>query len=119
MAWIKFARPDMLRDRAEKPQVSIWKKGTIAFTKAAEEHYGIKSYRYALLFFDPEARKIGIKLTKERSDPDLYKVTPGKSNLVITAPPFFREFKIPIKETKRYDLYKEGDMLVIRLEKES
>ena len=47
MNWVKFERSDMLRDRADTPEVSIWKKGTIAFTKAAEEKYGIKQYRYA------------------------------------------------------------------------
>ena len=116
MNWVKFERSDMLRDRADTPEVSIWKKGTIAFTKAAEEQYGIKQYRYASLYFDPDARKIGIKLTNDRSRPkDVFKITPGKSNLVITAPQFFIKFKLSTEKTKRYEILEEDDMLVIKL----
>lgn len=117
MNWVKFERSDMLRDRADTPEVSIWKKGTIAFTKAAEEQYGIKQYRYASLYFDPDTRKIGIKLTNDRSRPkDVFKITPGKSNLVITAPQFFKKFKLSTEKTKRYEILLEEDgMLVIKL----
>ena len=116
MNWVKFERSDMLRDRAVTPEVSIWKKGTIAFTKAAEEQYGIKQYRYASLYFDPDTRKIGIKLTNDRSRPkDVFKITPGKSNLVITAPQFFIKFKLSTEKTKRYEILEEDDMLVIKL----
>lgn len=116
MNWVKFERSDMLRDRADTPEVSIWKKGTIAFTKAAEEKYGIKQYRYASLYFDPDTRKIGIKLTNDRSRPkDVFKITQGKSNLVITAPPFFKKLKLSTEKTKRYEILEEDDMLVIKL----
>lgn len=116
MNWVKFERSDMLRDRADTPEVSIWKKGTIAFTKAAEEQYGIKQYRYASLYFDPDTRKIGIKLTNDRSRPkDVFKITLGKSNLVITAPQFFKKFKLSTEKTKRYEILEEDDMLVIKL----
>ena len=119
-AWNKYRRTDTLRDRADKPELAIWKKGTIAFTKAADEKYGVSGYKFAELLFDDDEYKLGIKLQNDRSNPDeLLAITKGRSNISIAATPFFKMFSIEIDQTRRYDIEEEDGMLVVHLKKAS
>ena len=119
-AWKKYRRSDSPRDRAGKPELAIWKKGTVAFTKASEEKYGVSDYKFAEMMFDNETNKIAIKPQSDRSNPDeLLTITKGRSNISIAAHPFFKEFKIKIDKTRRYDIEEEDDLLVVRLTKPS
>jgi hypothetical protein len=49
--------------RSYKPLVSITRQGLISFNAAAYMRYPIRDYKYAVLFFDLEERRIGIMLT--------------------------------------------------------
>ena len=91
----KYRRKDSIRDRAGRPELAIWKKGTIAFTKAADERYDISGFRFAEM------------------------LTRGRSNVTIAASPFFKRFNIEIDRTRRYEIHEEDDLLVVHLKKAS
>ena len=119
-AWEKYRRKDSVRDRAGRPELAIWKKGTIAFTKAADERYDISGFRFAEMLYENEDGKIGIRLQNDRANPDeILAITRGRSNVTIAASPFFKEFKIKIDKTRRYDIEEEDDLLVVHLKKAS
>lgn len=57
MAWEKFRNTG----RSLKPKVSIRANTQIGFNNAAITEFKLASYKYAVLFFDSETRKIGIR----------------------------------------------------------
>ena len=119
-AWEKYRRKDSVRDRAGRPELAIWKKGTIAFTKAAYERYDISGFRFAEMLYENEDGKIGIRLQNDRANPDeILAITRGRSNVTIAASPFFKRFNIEIDRTRRYEIHEEDDLLVVHLKKAS
>lgn len=117
-AWKPYRRKDSVRYRAGSPELAIWKKGTIAFTKAADERYCLADYRFAEILFDDEGYRLGIKLLKDYPNSDeIFTTTRGRSNTSIAASPVFKEFGINIDRTRRYEIHEEDDKLFVYLNK--
>lgn len=114
-----FKRFTNTRSRSFVPKVGIWKRGQIGFNKGAMEKYKLEQYKYAVLFFDEEERKIGIKLTNNPGEEGAIKVIKRQNAVSFTANAFLNTYEIVHKETKKYDVeyYSEEDLYVIQLEK--
>lgn len=70
MAWEKFT----ITRRSFKPRVSIRGKSQIGFNTAAIEDFQLKDYKFAVLYYDKENKKIGIKLTNDKEEEGVRKL---------------------------------------------
>lgn len=113
-----FERFTKTRGRAYTPKASIWSRGQLGFNQGAIEKFNLKDYDYAVLFYDREAKKIGVKFTNDNSEEGVVKVvrrpTGGAS---ISAKAFLVHYEIAHSETKKYDVEydRDNDLYVITL----
>lgn len=116
MAFERFT----LKGRGFKPKASIWSKGQISFNQGAVRRYKIDQYEYAVLFFDPETSRIGIKLTNDENEEGVQKIGKRKSGVMISAKSFLEHYAVDFSETRKYTLQKsdEEDFLLIVLKEQ-
>jgi len=55
-----------LAGRSFTPKVTISKSGHINFNTGARRDFDTDEYEYVVLYFDPDAREIGIELTNDK-----------------------------------------------------
>jgi hypothetical protein len=103
--------------RGYTPKVSIWLRGQIGFNHGAVQKYNISDWDYAILYFDKDEQKIGIKFTNDASEKGVCKITKGKTGAFISAKPFLSYYDISHEKTKKYDVEfdDENDMYVVSL----
>jgi hypothetical protein len=53
-----------------KPMASIWKMGQLSFNRSAVEAYKLDGFKYAILFYDRNKKKIGTKFTNDMKEPE-------------------------------------------------
>ncbi len=113
MAFERFVRAG----RSYAPKVSIWTRGQIGFNRGAVKKMSMRDYKYAILFYDKENKRVGIKLTNNPSEEGATKISFGSTGAFISARAFLDYYDIPRGETKRYDIYydDENDMWVFDL----
>ena len=114
MAFVRFTA----KGRSFIPKVSIRSNGQIGLNNGAIEKYSIAHFRFAILFYDEESNKIGIKLTNEETDKGLNKIRIKDKTATIAAKSFLDFFSIPYAhKTRRFDVeYNEPEsMLIINL----
>jgi hypothetical protein len=113
--WIKYIRPESIRDRSEEPEVSLWKTGKISFPKVSVDLYRMHEYKYIKLYFrkDKGGNWVGVELTNNRDQAkEIFAITKAKTNTVVSANMFFIDNGINISATKRYPLLEENSLLV-------
>lgn len=112
MAFIEF------RDIKSKNNVhaSITNRGDLSFAAGVMRMFNIdlREDKYAKLYFDPADKKIGLKFMRV-DDGYAVKVRPQGQGFKIVNKIFFETFHILPASTHRYDVSKEGDMLVVDL----
>lgn len=115
MAFQKFVQTGR---RGYTPKVSIWTRGQIGFNRSAVEKLQIKKYKYVILYFDPQIRTIGIKLTNDSQESGINKIIHGKTGAFISAIGFVQHYEISHEKTKKYDVTygEEQGMWLVRLE---
>jgi len=96
----------------KEPMISVLRAGRLGINKACLEKY-LKNYKYAVLFFDPEKKIIGIQPTNEASD-EAYPIRVSRtSDAGITALAFLRHFGIPHEKSRSYvAAWNDKEMLV-------
>jgi len=97
MAFEKFVKTG----RGYAPKVSIWMGGQIGFNQGAVERFNIRSFEYAVLFYDKDEQKIGIVFTNEAEE-GANKIAKGKTGAFISARAFLDYYGIPHDKTERY-----------------
>lgn len=70
MAWEKF----IMTRRSFNPRISIRGKSQIGFNTAAIEDFKLKDYKFAVLYYDKENKRIGIKLTNDKDEEGVRKL---------------------------------------------
>ncbi|MHB8066814.1 MAG: hypothetical protein ACYDIC_02825 [Desulfobaccales bacterium] len=102
-----------------KPKLSIWGKGgQIGFNKGAMNRFSFDNFRYAILFFDRENRRLGIKFTNDEKEEGIIKFNPRKTGAVIAGKAFLEYYNIDYSKTKTYDVVfdQENDLYIVNLE---
>ena len=114
-----FERFTKIRGRSFVPKVGIWARGQIGFNKGAMEKFRIQDYDFAVLFFDEEERKIGIKLTNDPKEEGANKIIKRATGSSFSANAFLNTFDIKHDATRQYDVeFDETEkLLVVQLEK--
>jgi len=70
MAWVKFTKTG----RSFKPKISVRGDSQIGFNRAAIREFKLKDYSFAILFYDEQAKKIGVKLTNDKNEEGICKL---------------------------------------------
>ncbi|MFQ5730096.1 MAG: hypothetical protein ACE5GN_07025 [Waddliaceae bacterium] len=99
-----------------KPRISIRANGQFGFTAGAVKKFHLNDYKFAVLFYDKEASRIGIKLTNEPEE-GICRLQVKSTNAFLSARAFLDYYGIDYGETKRYDAEwsEEDEMVVIAL----
>lgn len=113
MAFQRFIRTV----RSFAPKVSIWSRGQIGFNTGATQKFSLNRFEYAVLFYDDEAKKIGIHLTNDAAEDGATKITKRPSGISISAKAFMQFYDLLPNQNETYDVvYSEDeDMYIVPL----
>ena len=114
MAWEKFT----MTRRSFKPRISIRGKSQIGFNTAAIEDFKLKDYKFAVLFYDKENKRIGIKLTNDKDEEGVRKLRVKElTGASLPARTFIEYYKIGNFSGQRFnaELDKQEKMIVATL----
>lgn len=97
------------------PTASIWQRGQIGFNLASVHHCKIADYKFAILFFDADTRRIGIKLSNDVNEAGTRTLTMGKTGGAILSAKSFLDYcgveydgkarKYPLEYDKEEELF--------------
>jgi hypothetical protein len=107
--------------RGYTPKASIWMRGQIGFNRGAVEKFRIRDFEYAMLFYDKETDRIGIKFTNDSKMEGIAKLAKSAASAFISARAFLQYYDIPHDKTTKYDIAydKESELYVIDMQKKS
>ena len=119
MTWIKFTNVNKRREE----RITITKSGAIGFPSQFYSDNSIKSFRFVVLYFDPDQHMIALQFSNDENEKDKISIIHSKSGDggYIQARNFFKTNKInPIVYAARYEYEKEnnsiiGEVLIIKL----
>ena len=100
------------------PRVTIRENGQIGFTAGAQNCYGVRDHKCAVLFYDAEKKCVGMLLTNDENERGAMPVRSRRENTYIPAKPFLQKHAISFSESRRFRLEKHGDFLVFDLGKQ-
>jgi hypothetical protein len=104
--------------RIGTPKASIWSRGQIGLNRGALERFSLDKYKFVMLFYDKENKKVGIKFTNDTTESNLIKIIHRKNGgLSFSGTAFLHYYGINYAETKKYDLEydKTNDLYVFDL----
>jgi len=113
MAFEKFTK---IRSRGYFPKVSIWGKGQLGFNQGAVGKYGLENFEYAILFYDKENHKIGVRFTKEKEEGATKLIKRPGSGLSFSAKAFLDFYAIDyLSKTIKYNIHydKENKLYIL------
>jgi hypothetical protein len=102
-----------------KPKISIWEGGQIGFNQGAMKRFNLDNFQYAVLYFDREKNRIGIKFMNDEKEEGSIKFNHRKTGGVISGKAFLDFYGIDYSKTrKNLDVVfdKENELYVINLE---
>ena len=114
-----FERFTKTRIRVYTPKIGIWKRGQIGFNQVAVDKFELDKYEYAILYYDPDNKRIGFQFTNDEKEEGVSKIIKRKSGgFSISGTAFLKNYNIDYTETKQYDAkYDENSsMCYIQLE---
>jgi hypothetical protein len=98
MAFERFVKPG----RIYTPSVSIWSRGQISFNQGCAIKYNLGNYKYAVLFYDQESRRIGIKFTNNEAENGAIAMNKGRTGFTLSGNAFLGYYDIPHETTRKY-----------------
>lgn len=90
-------------------RITVRQTGQLGFNIGAINRYKIREYGYAILYFDPENRVVGLQLTNDRESPGAIEIKQSDSNTYIRAKNFCDRFGIEYETMSRYDLKQDSE----------
>ena len=101
--------------RAYRPTASIWARGgQIGLNSGAVQRFKISDYKFAVLYYDSENKRIGIKLTNDEDEPGVMGIVKGATGVFISAVSFLDNYNIDHEKTQKYAVdYNEDEGLFI------
>lgn len=113
-----FKRFTKTKGRGYKPKVSIWSRGQIGFNQGAVERYNLRDFKYAVLFFDAETKRIGMKFTNDENEEGIVKLVKRTTGLSFSARAFLDFYNIEYSKTEKYDVeyIPEDELYAIQLQ---
>jgi hypothetical protein len=112
MAFERFILPG----RAHKPMVTIETAGTVNFNRAMCEKHKLKPYKYAVLFFDRETKRIAVRFTNDAKEEGRMSFGQRGGGAWIYAKAFLHFYEIDYSAVRHFDLRAEEERGLIVLE---
>ena len=108
-----------LTGKSYQPKISIRANGQIGFNQGAVEKCNLKNFEFVVLYFDKDAKRIGMRPTNEKED-GVCKIQIRDMNGAVGAKSFLDYYSVDYKKTERYDPTWDdtNKMIVISLMKE-
>lgn len=101
MGYEKFTK--QRRQAKDQAMITILKGGQFGFNKVCVEKF-IKKYKYAVMYFDKEQKKIGIQLTNDSTNNDAHNIRFLKKGTLatISTMEFLKHFCISHEQSTSY-----------------
>ena len=107
MAFEKFTKTG---GRIGSPKASIWSRGQIGLNQGALRRFDLEKFDFAILFYDKDTKKIGIKFSNDDTEKGTIKITKRKNGgMSFSGLSFLNYYGIDYSETKKYDLEHDKD----------
>ncbi len=91
------------------PRVSMSQDGLISFSDAATKKYNINEFQFVVLYYDPEARHVGIELINDEKAEGAIKLRLRETGAYAAGKSFVGKFEISLTATTTYDLNKDEE----------
>jgi len=117
MAFVKFETPKMGQ---EMPKIEILKRGEININREASVLYKLYKFEYAILYYDPDKKKVGVQLTNDELDPACIKIVKKKDgSCIMSAVSFLKYYNINYDKTINFnpEFDEDNDMIIFDLSK--
>ncbi len=102
MAFQRYVPKTAPKKTAKKEPVAVIKPtGYISFDAAALEELGIGEASHAVLYFDPQKKRIGVHFVGDGNEEGALKVSRRRSTVGVKAPGFFEEFRFVLEKPVR------------------
>ena len=96
--------------RTGKPLVSIWSRGQIGLNQGAMKRFKLKDFNYAIILYDEDSRKVGIRFTNDEDLPGIIKlVKRGSGGVSFSAVSFLNHYGIEFSVTTKFSLMHDKD----------
>jgi hypothetical protein len=121
MTFKRFTETGFRLGKSGKPMVSIWRQGQISFNTAAMQAYKLKEYNYAVLYYDEDAKAVGIMLTNDGKEDGAIKLIKRTSGgFSVSGKRFLHFHKISYEKTASYPVEwdDESKLYVFKLEQQ-
>jgi hypothetical protein len=103
--------------RAFRPRASIRSTGQIGLSHGCMNRYSLERVPYAVLFYDRDTRRIGIKPTADQNEEGALRISVRSGSGSIAARSFLDYYRVEYGETRSFDVTydEEARMLIINL----
>jgi hypothetical protein len=100
--------------RTYRPTASLWSRGQIGLNRGAVQRFKILEYKFAVLYYDSENKRIGIKLTNDENEAGVMGIVRGATGVFISAISFLEFHNIDHTKTRKYAVdYDEDEKLYV------
>ena len=106
-------------DKSFAAGITIRQTGQFGFNAGAINRFRINDFSFAVLYFDPRQRVVGIQLLREAAEGAI-EIKKSESNTYVRAKNFCDRYEISYEDSHRFELRKdeETDLLYFELAKE-
>jgi hypothetical protein len=105
--------------RVFRPRASLRSNGQIGFNHGSVKRFEMEKFTHAILFYDAETKRIGVKLTNEKDEPGASALMTRSGNGTLSARAFLEFYQLTPKTTTQYDIERDNPsgLLVINIAK--
>jgi hypothetical protein len=103
--------------RSYSPKASLNRSGLIGLNEGARKRFELENFKYCVLYYDRDARRIGIQLTNDPNEQGIRKVRLRPTGADVSAKSFFQFFDLDVRVTKSYPVARdpESEYLIVDL----
>jgi len=98
MAFIRFTQSG----RSFAAKASISRTGMLSLNDGARRRFGIDRFKYCVLYYDPDTRRVGMEFTDDAEAEGVRKVRLRKTGADVAARSFVDFFDLGIRETTAF-----------------
>jgi hypothetical protein len=105
--------------RVFRPRASLRSNGQIGFNHGCVKRFDMEKFTHAVLFYDKETKRVGIKLTNDKDEPGACTLITKLGSGTISARSFLEYYILTPKETMQFDITRDSEsgMLIIEVAK--
>jgi hypothetical protein len=105
--------------RVFRPRASLRSNGQLGFNHGCVKRFSMQDFTHAVLFYDADTERIGVKLTNDKDEPGASTLTTRSGNGTISAGAFLEYYSLKPDKTTQHDIKLDDSagMLIISVAK--